>query len=164
MKILVFTEGTIITHSIAAGHSREEIVRQVQEGDDSVQDYASCIPIGGAANKLESWKRQGADIAYLTSRKTVDEIRDIRNVLSRYNFPEGELFFRLAGEQYKDVAERVMPDLLIEDDCESIGGKAEMTFPHIKPEAKARIISIVVKEFGGIDHLPGDISDLSQFR
>jgi len=51
-----------------------------------------------------------------------------------------------------------MPDIIIEDDCESIGGKYEMTYTHIKPELKKRIKSIVVEEFGGIDHLPDNIS------
>ena len=51
------------------------------------------------------------------------------------------------GEEYKDVAERVMPDVLIEDDCESIGGEIEMSYPHIKDELRARIRSVVVKEF-----------------
>lgn len=161
MKILVFTEGTIITHASAAGHSREEIVRQVRDGDVSVADYASCIPVGSAANKLQIWKRQGAEIAYLTSRTTPDEVADIQTVLKRYNFPTGKLFFRREGEQYKDVAEQILPDLLIEDDCESIGGEVEMTYPHIKPEMKQKIKSIVVKEFGGIDHLPDNISDLA---
>jgi hypothetical protein len=32
-----------------------------------------------------------------------------------------------------------------------------MTYPHLRPELKAKIRSIVVEEFGGIDHLPDDI-------
>lgn len=59
-----------------------------------------------------------------------------------------------------DVAERVLPDILIEDDCESIGGEKEMTYPHIKPELKTRIKSIVIKEFCGLDHLPDEVSAL----
>ena len=163
MKILVFTEGTIITHAGAAGLDREEIVRQVQEGQATVSDYASCIPLGNANTKLQAWKRQGAVIAYLTSRTTSNQIEDIQKVLKRYDFPEGELFFRRAGEQYKDVAERVRPDLLIEDDCESIGGEVEMTYPHIKLELKEEIKSIVVREFGGINHLPDNLSDLARY-
>jgi len=55
-----------------------------------------------------------------------------------------------------------MPDILIEDDCESIGGQAEMTYLHIKPEFKKLIKSIPVKEFGGINHLPDDIKELKR--
>jgi len=35
-----------------------------------------------------------------------------------------------------------------------------MTYPRIKSELKMRIKSIVFREFGGIDHLPDDVSDL----
>lgn len=84
----------------------------------------------------------------------------MRRVLQSHGFPAGELLFRHEGEEYKDVAERALPDLIIEDDCESIGGEIEMTYPHIRPEIKGRIISIVVKEFGGIDHLPESLSEL----
>lgn len=50
--------------------------------------------------------------------------------------------------------------VLIEDDCESIGGGPEMTYPHIRPEIKSQIKSIPVKEFGGIDHLPDELEKL----
>ena len=163
MALLVFTEGTLITQASALGLSREEIVRQVQDGEVSVFDYASYVPVGGAVNKLQAWKRQGVAIAYLTSRTTPREVEAIRQVLERYAFPKGELFFRREGERYADVAERILPDLLIEDDCESIGGEMEMTYPHIKPELKAKIKAIVVREFGGIDHLPDNISDLASY-
>ncbi len=55
---------------------------------------------------------------------------------------------------YKDIAERVLPDVLIEDDCESIGGKKEMTITDIKPEIRKRVKLVVIKEFEGIDNLP----------
>ena len=51
-------------------------------------------------------------------------------------------------------------DVLIEDDCESIGGQAEMTITYVSPEKKKQIKSIPVPEFGGIDHLPDDIDKL----
>ena len=46
---------------------------------------------------------------------------------------------------------------------ESIGGEAEMTYPCIKPALKVRIKSIIVKEFGGIDHLLDDLSSLLKY-
>lgn len=61
------------------------------------------------------------------------------------------------------VAENLVPDILIEDDCESIGGEKEMTYPNIKDELKNKIKSIVVKEFKGIDHLPDDIEELKNY-
>jgi hypothetical protein len=94
---------------------------------------------------------------YLTSRRTAKEIEEIQTVLDRYSFPKGELVFRKNGEEYKDVIERVSPDVLVEDDCESIGGENEMTYPHIKPEMKKEIKSVVIQEFSGIDSLPGGL-------
>jgi len=113
--------------------------------------------VGNGAKKLHLWKSQGAKIVYLTSRTKPAEIGRIRSVLKKHNFPKGQLLFRVEGEEYKDVAERAMPDIIVEDNCESIGGESEMTYTHIKPELKKRIKSIAVKEFGGIDNLPDDI-------
>lgn len=158
MRIMVFTEGTIFTHSNWLGLPREEIVRRVKEGERS--DYAGTIPIGEAAKKIKAWSQAGAEILYLSSRREPDEVKQVRKALLRYDFPVGQLLFREKDEEYKDVAERAMPDILIEDDCESIGGEVEMTYPNIQPEIRAKITSIVVKEFGGIDHLPESLSEL----
>ena len=87
-------------------------------------------------------------------------MEQVRQALRRYGFPAGELFFRLEREEFKAAAERARPDVIIEDDCESIGGAVEMTYLRIRPEIKRSINSIVVKEFGGIDHLPADLTDL----
>ena len=125
--------------------------------------YTLKIPSGNAPVKLQKWKDQGAEIMYPTSRRKPDELDIVRHLLEQYDFPIGELFYRREGEAYKDVAERVLPDMLIEDDCESIGGEVEMTWPHIKPELKTRIKSIVVKEDGGIDHLPDNLVDLTKY-
>jgi len=164
MKILVFTEGTILMHKNALGLTHEEIIQQIKEKEESVEKYESYVSIGDAAKKLNVWKEDGADIFYLTSRKKRTEIEQIRNVLKRNGFPEGQLLFRKEKEEYKDVAERVIPDVLVEDDCESIGGADEMTITHIKPEIKKKIKSIPVREFGGIDYLPDRISELMKFE
>ncbi len=157
-------------HKNAAGHTREEIVKQVKiknrilwklfKKKGTVGDYELYIPVGNAVKKLNNWKKDGAEILYLTSRKKTEEIKQIQNVLKKYTFPKGKLFFRKEGEEYKDVAERIMPNVLIEDDCESIGGKKEMTYTHINEKAKKKIKLVVVKEFGGIDHLPDKINKL----
>ena len=112
MKIMVFLHGTALMHKNGLGRMREQRVKQVLDGDESVYDFASYTPVDRS------------------------------------------------GKRYHDVAESVLPDLLIEDDCESIGGEREMAYPHLRPEFKAKIKSIAVKEFGGIDHLPDDISAL----
>ena len=138
MKILIFTEGTIIMHP----------------SEDSLQDFANYLPIGQAVNKIKQWVKQGNEIIYLTSRTKPEEVSAIQNVLNKYQFPQGGLLFRKSGQEYKDLAEQVKPDILIEDDCESIGGAEEMTITHINPVIKQQIKSIPVKEFGGIDNLP----------
>lgn len=160
MKILVFTEGTITMHKSALGHTRKEIIKQAINKEVPIKNFKDYIPIGKAVEKLGSWKKQGAEIIYLTSRRKSSEIKNVQNTLNKFKFPRGKLFFRKEKEEYKDVAERIMPDILIEDDCESIGGEKEMTITYIKPKIKNKIKSIVVKEFGGIDHLQDSLKNL----
>ncbi|MFA6407856.1 MAG: hypothetical protein WCW36_00040 [Candidatus Paceibacterota bacterium] len=160
MKIMIFTEGTILMHKNASGLTREEIVKQVQDEESSVHDYSFYIPVGNAVNKIKLWQDQGAEILYLTSRKRQEEIKEISGVLKKYDFPEGKLLSRKDEQEYKDVAEETVPDIFIEDDCESIGGINEMTYTHISSDLKGKIKSIPVKEFGGIDYLPDSVKDL----
>ncbi|HLW00655.1 MAG TPA: hypothetical protein VKT82_18505 [Ktedonobacterales bacterium] len=160
MKLLIFLQGTTIMHRNATGHTRAERVQQVHAQEASVRDYAAYVPVGDAVHKLCRWSEQGAEIVYLSSHKRPDDVNKDQVVLRAYGFPAGQIAFCQEGERYQDVAERVLPDILIEDDCESIGGTIEMTYPHIRPEVQASITSIVVKEFEGIDHLPDDLATL----
>lgn len=160
MKIMVFLHGTTIMHRSAIGKSREERVRQVVSGDESVRDFASYVPTEDAPRKLQSWCAQGAEILYLSSHREPGLVDQDRSVLKRYGFPEGPVYYRQEGESYADVAAKYLPDVLVEDDCESIGGEPEMTFPHLPFEARAKIRSIVVKEFAGLEDLPEDVREL----
>lgn len=160
MRILVFLHGTLIMHKNAAGKTREERVKQVIDGDFSVHDYASYIPVDNAVGRLKSWQLQGAEILYLSSHETAEDIEKDKIVLRKYGFPNGNVFYRQNGESYRDVAEKIIPDVLIEDDCESIGGEREMTITFVNTEIKQKINSIIVKEFSGIDHLPANVDDL----
>ena len=162
MKILVFLHGTLIMHRSAEGKPREERVRQVKNKDVSVLDYASYIPVGNSVEKLKSWEKQGAEILYLSSHETAEDVEKDKSVLEKYDFPKGQIFYRQGGESYKDIAEKIIPGVLIEDDCESIGGEKEMTIIFVKPEVKQKIKSIVIKEFGGIENLPDKLEDLMQ--
>src|SRR5579864_5247557 len=67
MKILVFLHGTTIMHRGALGQSREERVRQVIAGEESVRDYEAYVPVGNAVEKLHRWRNQGAEIIFLSS-------------------------------------------------------------------------------------------------
>ena len=160
MKILVFLHGTLIMHKNGEGKTREERVKQVLDKDLSVLDYISYVPVGNAVEKLKFWQTQGAEILYLSSHETAEDVEKDKSVLEKYEFPRGQIFYRQNGESYKDIAERITPDILIEDDCESIGGAKEMTITFVRPEIKKMIKSVVVKEFSGIDHLPDSINDL----
>ena len=174
MKILVFLQGTLIMHKSAVGKTHKEIIEQVKAQGESVRDFGSYVPIGNSVEKLNQWAKQGVEILYLsalTEDKKVrgdeivgrDGLRVDKEILDKYRFPKGEIYHRQKGESYAQIAEKIMPDILIEDDCESIGGAKEMTITFIKPEIKRRITSIAIKEFGGIDHLPDDFSELFSY-
>jgi len=63
--------------------------------------------------------------------------------------------------QEKKDADRSLKEInQLEDDCDCIGGKKEMTITYVGRDLKKKIKSIVVKEFAGIDDLPDKISDL----
>lgn len=164
MKIAVFLHGTTIMHRNAVGRPREERVQQVQRREASVRDFASYVPIGDATNKLHTWSKQGANLIYLSSHKRPEDVVLDQVVLTTYDFPAGLVVFRSPGESYQEMTERVSPDVLIEDDCESIGGEQEMIFPHLRPDIQGGIKSLLVKEFEGIDHLPDDLIALKSLR
>lgn len=149
-------------HKSAENKTREERVKQVMEGEPSVHDYVSYIPVGGAVEKLKSWQSQSAEILYLSSHETAEDVEKDKSVLEKYGFPKGQIFYRKNGESYKDIAEKIIPDVLVEDDCESIGGGKEMTITFVKPEIKQKIKSIVVKEFNGIDNLSDDLEKIKK--
>lgn len=161
MKIMIFLHGTIIMHKNAAGKTRAERVSQSLNQEESVLDYASYIPIGEAVAKLNNWKQQSAEIIYLSSHDQETDVEKDRVVLNKYGFPTGEVMFSKYGESYGTVVEKVRPDILIEDDCESIGGRKEMAINQVSPEIQNQIKSIVVKEFEGIDRLPDEIKDFN---
>ena len=160
MKLLIFTEGTLLMHENGVWKSREKIVEQVKQNDPSVHNFSSYIPIGKCIDKLNNWKEQNVEMIYLTSRKTSEEVEAIKNILKDYEFPPGNLEFRQENETYAEIVERVIPDVLIEDDCESIGGEKEMSYTNIQQELKNKIKLIIVKEFEGIDHLPSHFKEI----
>ncbi len=162
MKILIFLQGTILMHRNAVGKSREQRVKQVADRDESLYEFASYVPVDNAVRKLLAWNQRDVEIAYLSSHDQAVEVEKDKVVLRNYGFPEGQVFFRSGDENYADVVQRVVPDLLVEDDCESIGGEPEMVWPHLRPELKVKVKSIVVPEFGGLDHLPDDLSELGK--
>lgn len=143
-------------HRGAYGQTRSARVKQVLDGEKSVSDFKNYIPIGEAESKVKAWKRRGAEIVYLSSHQNEADVSKDEMILKKYDFPEGEVYFRENGEEYRDLIAKILPDILVEDDCESIGGKPEMVYPNLTLSAKRKIKSIVVKEFAGIDDLADD--------
>jgi len=161
MKLMVFLHGTVIMHRNAQGRSRQERVDQVRSGEDpSVRDFESYVPVESAVTKLRAWQAHGAEILYLSSHRSEIDVAKDRLVLAKYGFPPGQVFFRRQDESYAAIVEEIVPDVFIEDDCESIGGRAGMVSPFIRPDIASRIRIIVVPEFGGIDSLSDDFMRL----
>jgi hypothetical protein len=162
-RILVFLHGTSIMHRNAFGLSRDDIIQQIIDGvDDSISDFASYIPISNVVKKLTTWQNQGAEILYLSSHKSLQNVKKDEIVIKKYDFPKGPIFYRKEKDWRLPIKE-AKPDIIIEDDCESIGGVHQMTYPNLNQEWKSKLISIIVKEFGGIDNLPDDINELKNW-
>lgn len=143
IKIMIFTEGTILGPKSIFQHF----------------NHASYIPIKNCVNIIKSWEEQGAEIIYLTSRKKIKEVHEIKQILIEHKFSGNYLYYREKEQKYKHIVELVVPNILIEDDCRSIGGKWQMCITYVNPEVRNKVNSIAVKEFGGIDDLPLLLSD-----
>lgn len=121
--------------------------------------HNSYIPIDNAPELLKTWRMQGGNIIYCTSRKG-EQAENIASILMQYSFPGNCLVARDKGEKYKDIVEQIQPDILIEDDCKSIGGAWQLCIKKVRPEIKENIKSIIIPEFKGISHLPTGINEL----
>ena len=142
-KVMIFAEGTILKPKAWL----------------SLYNHNGYIPIGMAVDIIKGWQQQGADITYCTSRRG-KQAEEIAALLVKYGFVGSKLYYREKGQKYKDIIEVVRPDVLIEDDCKSIGGSWQMCITYVQPQIKKTIKSIVVKEFKGIDYLPHIVHEL----
>jgi hypothetical protein len=164
MKIGVFLHGTAIMHASAAGVDREERVRQVRLREPSVRDFASYVPTPGTAGKLAAWQGHGASIAYLSSHRRQHDIRADEAVIRRHGFPAGPVYGRQQGEDYGTLVERLGLDVLVEDDCESIGGAAQTCAAQLSPGSRQTTRCTVLPEFAGLADLPDDPAGLLEPR
>ena len=160
MKVGVFLHGTAIMHAAAAGVNRDERVRQVRRGDPTVPDFASYIPAPGTADKLAAWHRHGAILIYLSSHRRPDDLRADESVLRRHGFPPGPVHGRQQGEDYGPLVERLGLDVLVEDDCESIGGAAQTCAAQLSPAGRQSVRCVVLPEFSGLAGLPDNPAGL----
>lgn len=164
MRLLVFLHGTALMHPGAVGRTRQERIAQVRAAQEpTLRDYDAYVPVGHVVAKLRRWQHQGAQIDYLSSHRNPEDVAKDAAVLRRYGFPPGRVLSRQPGQSYGQVAARELPDVLVEDDCQSIGAE-QITYPQIRSDLRRRIKSIVVPEFGGIDHLPDSLQDLLAFN
>lgn len=141
--IMIFVEGTVLK----------------PRSFFTLYNHASYIPIGCCVNIINGWQQQGAEIVYCTSRR-YKQASDIARLLNRFAFAGTRLYYREKGQKYSDLVEEVLPDILIEDNCRSIGGSWQMCITGVNQAVKGKIKSVVVKEFKGIDSLPVGLPDL----
>lgn len=121
-------------------------------------------PINGCAEKIRHWENQGAEIVYLTSRKSNSSVEFIKNTLLRNGFVGSFLYYRTNQDEYKDIVEKIRPRILIEDNCRSIGGSWQMCITRVEKKIKQDITSIILKEFTGLRHLPDTLIDLLEYK
>jgi hypothetical protein len=164
MRILVFLGGTTLIDRNLVAPTREEMVKRSKEREKYGGLSGEVVPIGNAVSKLKDWRQHGAELAYFSATRKTETLEKTRHALKAFGFPEGQLYFRGPTQSYAQVAEEINPDVIVEDDCESIGGEKEMIHPNMAPSFRLRIKSIVVKEFSGIDHLPDDPQGLIRYH
>ena len=113
-------------------------------------------PIGRAIEIVNGWQKQGYEI-YLCSYVCKRRYKYIKRIIDFYGMKYTEILCREKREQYSEIVERIKPDILIEDDCKSIGGQKEWCITNVREEFKERIHSIIVPEFKGIDDVKIDV-------
>ena len=112
-------------------------------------------PIGKAREIINALYEQGNEI-YLCSYVRDSRSRFIRKIMDHYGVRYTDILCRNNKESYSDLVEQLCPDILIEDDCSSIGGEKKWCITGVNGVIRANIKSVIVREFGGIDHLKAE--------
>jgi len=113
-------------------------------------------PIGRSIEIMNDLYNRGDEI-YLCSYVRKKRYNFIKSVMDYHKVNYTEILCRDKGEQYSDLVEHICPDILIEDDCASIGGEKEWCITNVRDEIKKKIKSVIVKEFSGIDNIEKEI-------
>jgi hypothetical protein len=101
---------------------------------------------------------------YLSSHRRADHLAADEQVVKRFGFPPGPVCGRRDGETYGELVSRLSPDLVVEDDCESIGGLDETIAAQLDQAARRSIPCLMLPEFGGFGHLPDDPAELARMQ
>lgn len=139
MKIMIFIEGTTF-------YTKPLLFLFTKYG---------YKPIGNAVKTINAWYDKGHKI-YLCSYVRKTRYDFIKSVVDFYGMRYTKILCRGKGEKYNEIVEQLKPDILIEDNCESIGGLKKCCIADVKEEIKTGIQSIIVPEFIGIDSITID--------
>ena len=137
-KIMIFSEGTILKPKHNNFFSRI-----------NVNGY---VPIGNAREIIKAWQEQGYEIIYLTSQKG-RKAMGMAQRLDELGFVGSMVGYRQSRQDYATINKEEQPDILIEDNCQSIGGEKYMCITQLSDEFKKSLKHIVVEEFEGIDNV-----------
>lgn len=135
-KIMIFSEGTILKPK------HNNFISRV-----NVNKY---IAIDNAIEKIKSWQEEGYEIIYLTSQKG-KKAMGMAQRLDELGFTGSMVGYRQSRQDYATLIKEERPDILIEDDCKSIGGSEHMCYSQLDENLKKSLKHIVVEEFKGID-------------
>lgn len=135
-KIMIFTEGTILKPKY------NNILSRI-----SMTTY---IPINNAIETLKKWQEEGYEVIYLTSLKGRRAMKMAQH-LDELGFTGSMVGYRQKNQDYATLIKEELPDILIEDNCLSVGGEQNMCYNLLSDELKKEIEHIVVEEFKGID-------------
>lgn len=136
MKIMIFIEGTTF-------YTRPFLFLFSKRG---------YVPIGNAVKVINNLYNKGNEV-YLCSYVRINRYKFIKSIVDYYKINYTEILCRDKNEQYSNLVEKVMPDIIIEDDCKSIGGEKQCCITNVKEDIKMNIKSIIVEEFKGIDNI-----------
>ena len=135
-KIMIFIEGTIFyTKPIVHLFSKK-----------------GYIPIGNAVKTINELYNAGNEV-YLISYIKKNRYNYIKSVIDFYEINYTKILCRDKKERYSDLVEKIHPNILIEDNCKSIGGEKHCCITNVSKDIKKTIKSIIVEEFKGIDSI-----------
>ena len=105
-KIMIFVEGTILKPKY------NNILSRI-----SMTTY---IPINNAIETLKKWQEEGYEEIYLTSLKGRRAMKMAQH-LDELGFTGSMVGYRQKNQDYATLIKEELPDILIEDNCLSVG-------------------------------------------